>query len=254
MRLLEAKDVSVAYKKMPVVWSVDFQIHEGSFVAIVGPNGSGKSTLLKACMGLVPLMSGSFLYFENESLERARKRIAYLPQRESIDWDFPIQVIDVVLMGTYPRVGLIRRPSREEKDFAFECLRKVGMQDFASRQISELSGGQQQRVFFARALAQKAELYLFDEPFAGVDAKTENTLTQIIHDLKAAGKSVVLVHHDLFSVAQNTDQVALMNTRLVRFGPTDDVLQREYLEEAYGGQLETFAKLLHQSRKEVHRP
>lgn len=243
------RDVTVSYKRAPAIWGIDCDIPAGSFVGIVGPNGSGKSTLLKACVGLLPLSSGEIRYFNGEELSNVRKRIAYLPQRESIDWDFPINVLNVVLMGTYPRLGFFRKPSREDKRLAELCLDKVGMLEFKTRQISELSGGQQQRVFLARALAQQAELYLLDEPFSAVDAKTEAKIIEVINDLKKQGKSIVVVHHDLFSVVQNTDKVLLLNTRLVHFGDTQDCMQRKYLEECYGGQLESFANVLFETSR-----
>jgi len=250
VKVLETIDLTVSYKKVPAVWGVDFHVPQGSFVGIIGPNGSGKSTLLKACVGLLPLSSGSLNYFEGKTLKESRKRIAYLPQRESIDWDFPINVLDVVLMGCYPKLGLFRSPGRAETRLADLCLDKVGMLDFRSRQISELSGGQQQRVFLARALAQQAELYMLDEPFSAVDAKTEATILEVIADLKKQGKSIVVVHHDLFSVAKNTDLALLLNTRRVNFGPTSEMMTKENLEETYGGQLESFAHVLFESAKQ----
>jgi manganese/zinc/iron transport system ATP- binding protein len=204
--------------------------------AIVGPNGAGKSTLLKASLGLIPKVSGQVTVF-GQPLEAARDRIAYVPQRASVDWDFPTTVIDVVLMGRYRKLGLFGRVSRAERALATQALARVGMEGFASRQIGQLSGGQQQRVFLARALAQEADLYLLDEPFAGVDAATERAIIDLLKELKDQGKSVIAVHHDLSTVAEYFDHVFLVNVRAMAEGPVATTFTPAALAETYGGRL-----------------
>ncbi|MBL9030981.1 MAG: ABC transporter ATP-binding protein [Phycisphaerae bacterium] len=233
---VEVHDVTVAYGRKPVLWDVDLVLPEGRLVAIVGPNGAGKSTLLKAILGLVPLASGRVTIF-GEPLRRVRREIGYVPQRETVDWDFPIDALGVVLMGRYGRLGWIRRPGRADREAARECLRQVGMEDFAGRQISQLSGGQQQRVFLARALAQDARLYFMDEPFAGVDAATETAIVEVLRRMREAGRTVVAVHHDLQTVPEYFDHVVLLNMRLVASGPVEATFTRENLQRAYGGRL-----------------
>jgi manganese/zinc/iron transport system ATP- binding protein len=233
---VEVHDLTVAYRHRPVLWDIDVSIPAGRLIAIVGPNGAGKSTLLKAALGLVPLASGR-IDLLGLPLRRARPLVGYVPQRETVDWDFPVDALDVVLMGRYGRLGWIRRPSADDRHAALECLRKVGMQDYASRQISQLSGGQQQRVFLARALAQDAQLYLMDEPFAGVDAATERAIVDLLRDLRAQGRTVLAVHHDLQTVPEYFDHVLLLNMRLVAAGPVDAVFTRENLQRTYGGRL-----------------
>ncbi len=233
---IEVHDLTVAYRRKPVLWNVDFTLPEGNLIGLVGPNGAGKSTLIKAIMGLLPLLSG-YVKIYGEPLENMRHRVGYVPQRESVDWDFPINALDVVTMGRYGRLGLFSRPSKEDKQIAMACLEKVGMQDFAHRQISQLSGGQQQRVFLARALTQDASIYLMDEPFAGVDAATEKAIIDLLKDLKAHKKTVMVVHHDLHTVTEYFDWVMLLNMRLVKFGPTDQIFTDENLRLTYGGKL-----------------
>ncbi|MBL9001266.1 MAG: metal ABC transporter ATP-binding protein [Phycisphaerae bacterium] len=233
---VEVHDVTVAYHRRPVLWDVDVLIPRGRLVAVVGPNGAGKSTLLKAVLGLVPLASGRVEIFGRD-LRNARGLLGYVPQRESVDWDFPVSAADVVLMGRYGRLGWIRRPGPEDRAAAETALRKVGMIEFAHRQISQLSGGQQQRVFLARALAQDAALYLMDEPFAGVDASTERAIVDVLREMRAAGKTVVAVHHDLQTVPEYFDHVVMLNMRLVAAGPVADVFTRENLLKTYGGRL-----------------
>jgi len=233
---IEVHDVTVAYHRKPVLWDIDVSIPAERLVAIVGPNGAGKSTLLKAILGLVPMASGSVAIF-GRTLREARKFIGYVPQRESVDWDFPIDALGVVLMGAYGRLGWFRRPGRAERARAMECLVRVGMTDFASRQIGQLSGGQQQRIFLARALMQDARLYLMDEPFAGVDAATEHAIVGVLRELRAAGRTVVAVHHDLQSVQDFFDHVVLLNTRLIAAGPTREVFTTANLQRTYGGRL-----------------
>jgi manganese/zinc/iron transport system ATP- binding protein len=234
--ILDVHDVTVAYHRRPVLWDVDLVIERPQLAAVVGPNGAGKSTLLKAILGLVPLASGSVKVF-GEPVAKVRRRIGYVPQRESVDWGFPVSVLDVVLMGTYGELGWIRRPGPAQRRRALECLASVGMEGYASQQIGQLSGGQQQRVFLARALAQQAELYFMDEPMAGVDAATERTIFQVLTQLREAGKTIVAVHHDLRTVPEYFDYVVLLNVRLVAAGPREAVFTPENLRKTYGGRL-----------------
>lgn len=229
--------MTVAYHRRPVLWDVDLTIEQPSLVGIIGPNGAGKSTLIKAVLGLVPLASGSVKIFGQEA-HRQRRVVGYVPQRESVDWDFPVSVLDVVLMGTYGRLGWFRRPRRADRDWALECLRHVGLADLARRQIGQLSGGQQQRTFLARALAQRAEVYFMDEPMAGVDAATERVIFSLLRELRDAGKTVLVVHHDLRTVPTYFDQVVLLNMRLVASGPTSQIFNNENLRKTYGGRLD----------------
>lgn len=233
---LEIHDLTVSYDKKPVLWGVDFTIPKGALCGIIGPNGAGKSTLIKSIMGLVDISSGYIKIFDQE-LDVVRKRVSYVPQRESVDWDFPASVLDIVLMGRYPRLGLFRNPRKADKEAALAALEMVGMEKFKSRQISQLSGGQQQRVFLARALSQDADIYLLDEPFAGVDAATESAIVGILRELSKDGKTIVAVHHDLQSVESYFDWVLLLNMRLVASGPTRDTFNPSLLEETYGGKL-----------------
>jgi manganese/zinc/iron transport system ATP- binding protein len=233
---LEVHDLTVAYHRRPVLWDIDFTVPEGNLIGIVGPNGAGKSTLIKAALGLVPLASGWVKIYGRPYAEQ-RKLIGYVPQRESVDWDFPTDALDVVLMGRYGHLGWIRRPRRADRDVAMECLEKVGMADYARRQISQLSGGQQQRVFLARALAQNARLYFMDEPFAGVDAATEKAIVSLLNDLKAQRKTVLVVHHDLQTVREYFDWVLMLNMRQIAVGPTEEVFNAANLQKTYGGRL-----------------
>lgn len=233
---LSVRGLTVSYGQKPAIFSVDMTIVPGAMTAIIGPNGAGKSTLLKAALGILKPLAGKATVF-GQPVDQARSRIAYVPQRASVDWDFPTRVIDVVLMGLYRRLGLFRRMTGNHRTEALECLRRVGMEDFASRQIGQLSGGQQQRVFLARALAQRAELYLLDEPFAGVDAATEKAIISVLKSLRDDGKTVVAVHHDLSTVREYFDHAFLINTRRVAEGPVDDVFTTENLQAAYGGRL-----------------
>jgi manganese/zinc/iron transport system ATP- binding protein len=234
--ILDIHDVTVAYHRRPVIWVVDLTLHEPRLAAIVGPNGAGKSTLIKAVLGLVPMASGNVQIF-GQPVARVRQRIGYVPQRESVDWDFPVSVLDVVLMGTYGQLGWIRRPGRAERDWARQCLDKVGLLNYERQQIGQLSGGQQQRVFLARALAQKADIYFMDEPMAGVDAATERTIFHLLEELRQAGKTIIAVHHDLRTVPQYFDYVVLLNVRLVAAGPLDTAFTPDNLRKTYGGRL-----------------
>ena len=233
---IEVNDLTVAYREKPVLWDVDLQVPTGVLMAIVGPNGAGKSTLIKAVLGLVRAAAGQVLVHGRPYAEQ-RKLVAYVPQRGSVDWDFPTSVLDVVMMGCYGSLGWLRRPGRKERESAMEALAQVGMQDFAARQISQLSGGQQQRVFLARALVQDAELYLMDEPFQGVDAKTERAIVTVLQDLRAQGKTVVVVHHDLETVPEYFDWTLILNVRRIAAGPVDQVFTEENLRVAYGGRV-----------------
>ena len=234
--ILEIHDLTVSYDRRPVLWGVDLTLPKGALVGIVGPNGAGKSTLLKAAMGLVPSSSGYVRIF-GQPLDKVRQDVSYVPQRESVDWDFPASALDVVLMGRYGKVGLFSRLRRSDRAVAEESLRKVKMEAFAHRQISQLSGGQQQRVFIARALAQDAQLYCMDEPFAGVDMATEVAIVELLRELTRQGKTVLVVHHDLQSVPKYFDWTILLNVRLVASGPTGEAFNSETLRETYGSQL-----------------
>ena len=233
---LEIHDMTVAYHRKPVLWDIDLEIPEGNLVGIVGPNGAGKTTLIKAVLGLMPLVSGKVEIY-GRPYDQQRHLIGYVPQRESVDWDFPVTVRDVVLMGTYGRLGWFRRPGRVEREIADRSLAQVSMSDFASRQIRQLSGGQQQRVFLARALAQDAQVYFMDEPFSGVDAATEAAIIELLQQLRSAGKTVFVVHHDLQTVTDYFDYVILLNMRLVACGPTATTFTPANLHKTYGGRL-----------------
>jgi manganese/zinc/iron transport system ATP- binding protein len=233
---LAIQGMTVAYGGKPVVYDVDFVPPAGRMAAIIGPNGAGKSSLLKAALGIVPSVSGRVSIF-GKPLSQARARVAYVPQRAGVDWDFPATVLDVVVMGLYRQIGLLRFAGRREKAQALACLEQVGMAAFAGRQIGQLSGGQQQRVFLARALAQGADLLVLDEPFAGVDAATERAIVQVLRSLKAAGQTIVCVHHDLATVAEYFDHVLLMNVRKVAEGSVAEAFTPETLQQTYGGRL-----------------
>lgn len=235
---LAIRGMTVSYGQKPAVFSVDMTVQPGAMTAIIGPNGAGKSTLLKAALGIVSPLSGQVTVY-GKPLEQQRARIAYVPQRASVDWDFPTRVIDVVLMGLSRQLGLLGRIRARHMSRAMDCLNRVGMRDFADRQIGQLSGGQQQRVFLARALAQEADLYLLDEPFAGVDAATEKAIIAVLKSLKKAGKTVVVVHHDLATVTDYFDHVFLINTRKVAEGTVAEAFTAETLQSAYGGRLAT---------------
>ncbi len=235
---LALRGMTVSYGQKPVVFSVDMTVAEGAMTAIIGPNGAGKSTLLKAALGVVTPLAGQVTVF-GKPLAGERHRIAYVPQRASVDWDFPTRVVDVVLMGLYRELGLLRRIRGQHRAKAMACLDRVGMADFADRQIGQLSGGQQQRVFLARALAQDADLYLLDEPFAGVDAATEKAIIDVLKSLKDEGKTVVAVHHDLATVADYFDRVFLIHTRKMAEGTVAEAFTAENLDRTYGGRLAT---------------
>jgi manganese/zinc/iron transport system ATP- binding protein len=234
--ILDIHDVTVAYHRKPVLWDVDVVIGEPHLVAIVGPNGAGKSTLIKAALGLVPMASGRVEAF-GQPVADVRGRIGYVPQRESVDWDFPVSVLDVVLMGMYGQLGWFRRPGQAQRALARQCLAKVGLAHLEQQQIGQLSGGQQQRVCLARALAQGADLYFMDEPMAGVDASTERMIFDVLQELREQGKTIIAVHHDLRTVPRYFDYVVLLNVRLVAAGPTETTFSPENLRKTYGGRL-----------------
>ena len=233
---LSVHDMTVAYHRRPVLWDVDLDVPAGKLVGVVGPNGAGKSTLIKAAIDLVPRASGVVRFF-GLPYKKARRRVAYVPQRESVDWDFPVSALDVVTMGRYGRIGWLRPVGRSHREAARAALDRVGIADLADRQISNLSGGQQQRTFLARALVQEADLYLMDEPFAAVDAATEQAIVALLQDLRSAGKTVVVVHHDLQTVSRYFDHVILMNMRIVAHGPTATTFTDDNLRKTYGGRL-----------------
>jgi len=233
---IEVHDLTVAYREKPVLWDIDLTVPGGVLMAVVGPNGAGKTTLIKAMLGLIKPVSGEVLV-QGKPYRANTQIVAYVPQRGSVDWDFPTTVSDVVQMGTYGRIGWFRRPGKAERAAATEALERVGMAAFASRQISQLSGGQQQRVFLARALVQDAPVYLMDEPFQGVDAVTERAIVDILRELRTRGRTVVVVHHDLQSVPEYFDWVTLLNVRIIASGPVKDVFTPENLRTAYGSRV-----------------
>ena len=233
---VEVTDLTVAYHDKPVLWDVDVIVPPGTLMAIVGPNGAGKTTLIKAVLGLVRPAAGHMLIY-GRPYAAQRRLVGYVPQRGSVDWDFPTSVLDVVMMGRYGALGWVRRPGQHERALALSALEKVGMQWFAARQISQLSGGQQQRVFLARALVQDAQVYFMDEPFQGVDATTERAIVTLLQELRAAGKTVVVVHHDLQTVPEYFDWVTLLNVRRIASGPVEHVFTGENLRLTYGGRV-----------------
>ena len=240
--VLELHNITVTYNNKPAIWNIDFAIPHKTMVGVIGPNGSGKTTMIRTVMGLIAPSSGYVKIF-GTTLEEARNRIAYVPQRSSVDWDFPVSVFDTVLMGRYNPRNLFKRTTQQDKDIALECLEKVGMEKFVNRQISQLSGGQQQRVFIARALALQADLYLLDEPLVGVDAATENIIIDLLQEMKEGGKTIIVVHHDLETASRYFDWLILMNTRLIAAGPTSEIFTREKLNETYGGRLNILTEI-----------
>ena len=236
-------DLTVAYHEEPVLWDVDLILPTGTLTAIIGPNGAGKSTLMKAILGLVPIAAGTVEIFGHTSRQQ-QKLVGYVPQRGSVDWNFPTNALDVVMMGTYGQVGWIRRPGKNERDRALHALDQVGMLDFADRQISQLSGGQQQRVFLARALVQDAELYFMDEPFVGVDARTETAIVTLLQQLRDRGKTVVVVHHDLETAPRYFDWVVLLNVQKIASGPMAEHFTHENIELTYGSSSKAMPELV----------
>jgi manganese transport system ATP-binding protein len=232
---ISIEDLHVSYFGNEAVTGVSLTVNTGNLVGIIGPNGAGKSTFLKAMLNLIPKDKGAVRVM-GKSIAEVRKSIAYVPQRNAIDWDFPITVHDAVLIGTYPHLKLFRRPKKKDKEWAMECLQRVGMQEFSKRQIGELSGGQQQRVFLARALAQKADLFFLDEPFVGVDVSSEETIVNILKELCRQGKTVIVVHHDLSKANDYFNQLILLNKELISFGTVEEVFKPEVIAKAYKGQ------------------
>lgn len=239
---LECHDLTVTYDRKPVLYGIDCQIPQGTLVGVLGPNGAGKSTFLKAALGLIS-KAGGYVEMFGEPHSKVVKKVGYVPQRESVDWDFPVNVMDVVLMGRYGRLGLFKRPKEADREIARQSLEKVGMLPYAKRQIANLSGGQQQRVFLARALAQQCDLYLMDEPFAAVDAATERAVIALLREMREMGKTVLVVHHDLLTAPTYFDHLMLLNLRLVAFGKTEDVWTPENLGKTYGGQMTLLSEL-----------
>ncbi len=217
--------LTVNYDKTAVLWDVSCSVPKGKLIGIIGPNGAGKSTLLKAALRLVKPLSGKI---------KLDGKSAYVPQRSSVDWDFPITVFDVVLMGVYGKLGFFKWAKKAHKEATRRALEKVGMLGFANRQISQLSSGQQQRVFIARALLQDADIYLLDEPFAGVDMATEKEIMTLLRKLKKEGKTIFVVHHDLTCVESYFDWVIMLNTCLIASGPVKEVFHSDNLMRTYG--------------------
>ena len=245
---IEAHNLTVIYHRKPVLWNIDFFLPQGQIIGIMGPNGAGKSTLIKAILGLVPLNSGYSRVYGQE-LKQVRKRVSYIPQRQTVDWDFPATVLDVVLMGRYQQRGMFSRITAEDRVIAKEALEQVNMVSYADRQISQLSGGQQQRVFLARALAQQADLYLLDELFVGVDAATEQSIMDMLRRMKAAGKTIVVVHHDLHTAPEYFDWLVLLNASLIASGPLAEVFTDELLKVTYSGKLTVLSQVGDQLRE-----
>lgn len=233
---LSVDDLTVAYQDKPALWDIDLAVPEGVLMGIVGPNGAGKSSLIKAVLNLIPRAAGTVAFY-GQPYEKARSLVAYVPQRGSVDWDFPTSALDVVMMGLYGKLGWFRRPGPRERERALFALEQVGLQDYADRQISQLSGGQQQRAFLARALVQDAQIYFMDEPFAAVDAVTENAIVSILRELKKDGKTVLVVHHDLQTVCEYFDWLTLLNVEIIASGPTEETFNAENLRKTYGGRV-----------------
>ena len=248
---IEIHDLTVSYQKRPVLYGVDLEIEEGSLVGVLGPNGAGKSTLIKTVMNMIK-PNGGYVKIFGKSPKEGIKRIGYIPQRESIDWDFPVTVFDVVLMGRYGHHRWLGRIGKEDRRKANECLEQVSMLPYADRPIGNLSGGQQQRVFLARALAQESAVYLMDEPFAGVDAVTEKAIVSILQGMKNQGKTIVVVHHDLSSAKEYFDQLLLLNMRKVAFGPIAEVYTHELLQKTYGGKLTVLSEMATETARNSH--
>lgn len=232
--IVEVEDLTVAYQNTPVLWDVDVVIPEGVLAAIIGPNGAGKSTFIKAALGLIKPLSGE-VRFEGLPYKKMYKKIGYVPQKEAVNWEFPTTVLDVVTMGRYGNLGWFKRSGKKEKQLAFDALKQIGMEEFAQRHISELSGGQQQRVFLARALVQDAMIYFMDEPFAGIDNKTEKIIIECLREMRKAGKTVIVVHHDLNTVEDYFDYVIMVDKEIIAQGETKETFTKENIEKAFHG-------------------
>jgi len=246
---LSIYDLTVAYHRKPVIWDVGIDIPAGTLAGIVGPNGAGKSTLLKAVMDLIPRASGRIQVF-GKDYAQSRRRVGYVPQRETVDWDFPVDALDVVTMGLYREIGWCLPVRKKHRRAAMEALDRVGIADLARRQISQLSGGQQQRTFLARALVQDADLYLMDEPFAAVDAATERAIVDVLREMQQRGKTAVVIHHDLQTVSAYFDYVVLLNMRVVASGAVDEVFTQDNLRKTYGGRLTLLDEVAEAMRKQ----
>jgi manganese/zinc/iron transport system ATP- binding protein len=251
-KAIEVTDLTIAYRDKPVLWDVDMEMPEGILMAIVGPNGAGKTTLIKSILGLIKPAAGQVLVY-GKPYQEQRHLVGYVPQRGSVDWDFPTNVLVVVMMGRYGGLGWIKRPGPAERAAAFDALDKVGMKSFAERQISQLSGGQQQRVFLARALVQDAKIYFMDEPFQGVDATTERAIVTLLQELRSAGKTVIVVHHDLQTVPEYFDWVMMLNVRRIACGPVSEVFTEQNLRQTYGGKV-AFLSAEKNEKNDVVRP
>jgi manganese/zinc/iron transport system ATP- binding protein len=247
---LKIHQLSVNYEKTPALWDISLEIPQGKLVAIVGPNGAGKSTLLKTALGLIKPIAGTISFF-GEPLKKVKKRVAYVPQRESVDWDFPLTLFDLVLMGRYGKKGIFSRPTRKDRQDVHAYLCLVGLESFASRQISQLSGGQQQRAFLARALIQEADLYLMDEPFTGIDTASSKTIVSILQGLRDNGKTLFVVHHDLGSVSEIFDWVILLNMLLVGYGATQEIFTPEMIQKTYGKESMLFDEATRLSQEKI---
>ena len=230
--IIKVRELIVSYEEDPVLWDVNLDIKQGVLLAVVGPNGAGKSTLIKAILGLIKRLNGKITFW-GKKYENVRNKIAYVPQRGSVDWDFPTTVFDVVEMGRYGQIGWLKKVRKEDKVKTIDALEKVQMLEFKDRQISQLSGGQQQRVFLARALVQEAEIYFMDEPFQGVDTKTEKSIVNILKKLRNEGKTVITVHHDLQTVPEYFDHVLFINKGVVAYGSVDEVFTQENISKTY---------------------
>lgn len=233
--IVDIRDLTVTYDVKPVLWDIDVSFEKAKLTAIIGPNGAGKSTLIKSILNIVKPVSGdiSINLDSNLTLKEKYKKIAYVPQSGSVDWDFPATVYDVVLMGRYGHIGWFKRPSDLDKKIAHQMIEKVGMKDYTKRQIAQLSGGQQQRVFLARALAQEAEIYILDEPLKGIDAQTESILIDLLKGLKNSGKSIIIIHHNLDTIEEYFDNIVIMNKHIIADGPINEVFTKENLDRAY---------------------
>lgn len=233
---IEIEDLTVAYRNTPVLWDVDVSVPKGAIAAIVGPNGAGKSTLIKAALELITRLSGK-ARFNGQTYKEMRKKIGYVPQKEAVNWDFPTTVLDAVTMGRYAELGWFKRVGAKDRELAMVALRQLGMEEFASRHISELSGGQQQRVFLARALVQDVDIYFLDEPFVGIDKQTEKVIIDTIRELKKQGKTIVVVHHDLNTIKEYFDYIIMINKSLIAQGPVEETFNAKNIEKAYGTKL-----------------
>ncbi len=236
---IKVQNLTVAYNEKAVLENINYELPAGKLIGVIGANGSGKTTMLKAIMGLLPIKSGEVKIFD-KSLAEIRQKVSYVPQRNLVDWDFPASVLDVVLMGRINPSNIFKNVTAQDKEIAQEAIQKVGLQDLTKRQISQLSGGQQQRVFLARALAQQADVYLLDEPFVAIDVATENTIIDLLKEMRQNGKTIVVVHHDLQTVTQYFDWVVLLNTTLIASGETISTFQKENLQKTYSGKLNFF--------------